>query len=120
MLKLSPPPEEKTTWVEIEVQKGTASISVYRGRMLDDDVASWLETGAFRSPDAKLFDTYWSYDEGDGAEGWVAVGSTPGPYGHAVGVVFIRADAVLVVLPLRDGREHAMHSAAGPANRNPL
>ena len=56
-----------------------------------------------------LNDTYWSYDEGDGNEGWVVVGATPGPYASAVGTTWVRAELILVMVPLRDGSERETH-----------
>jgi hypothetical protein len=97
------------TWVEVEVLKGTL-VSVYRGRVTGADLAAW-KSGALGASRAilELHDTYWSYDEGDGNEGWVVVGATPGPYASAHGSTFIRGDLVLVMVPLRDGSERETH-----------
>jgi hypothetical protein len=93
-------------WVEVEVQKGTL-VSVYRGRILGAAFEAW-KNGELKGALA-LHDTYWSYDEGDGNEGWVVVGATPGPYASAVGTTWVRADLVLVMVPLRDGSERETH-----------
>lgn len=93
-------------WVEVEVLKGTL-VSVYRGRMVGADFEAWRK-GELKGA-VPLHDTYWSYDEGDGNEGWVVVGATPGPYASAVGTTWVRADLILVMVPLRDGSERETH-----------
>jgi hypothetical protein len=100
-------------WVEVEVLKGNL-VSVYRGRITAAAFASWksgeLGGGKTSGPGVlELHDTYWSYDEGDGNEGWVVVGATPGPYASAVGTTCVRGDLVLVMVPLRDGSERETH-----------
>jgi hypothetical protein len=94
-------------WVEVEVHKGTL-VSVYRGRMSRAALEGW-RTGELTRGAVELRDTYWSYDEGDGNEGWVVVGATPGPYASAAGSTFVRADCILVIVPLRDGTERETH-----------
>jgi hypothetical protein len=95
------------TWVEVEVLKGNL-VSVYRGRMATSQLDAW-KSGELTRGTMALHDTYWSYDEGDGNEGWVVVGATPGPYASAVGTTYMRADLVLVIVPLRDGNERETH-----------
>lgn len=99
------------TWVEVEVLKGSL-VSVYRGRMATEDLERWRK-GELGGPAGKgavaLNDTYWSYDEGDGNEGWVVVGATPGPYASAKGTTLIRSDLILVIVTLRDGSERETH-----------
>jgi hypothetical protein len=104
-------PQERATepdvWVEVEVLKGTL-VSVYRGRLAAAVFEAWKK-GDITKGVMELFDTYWSYDEADGNEGWVVVGATAGPYAGAVGTTYIRADHVLVIVPLRDGSERETH-----------
>ena len=97
-------------WCEVEVLKG-GMVSVYRGRMNGADLDRWRrgELGGTDKSAIALHDTYWSYDEGDGGEGWVVVGATPGPYASARGTTYIRSDLILVVVPLRDGSERETH-----------
>jgi hypothetical protein len=106
------------TWVEVEVLKGNL-VSVYRGRMQTAQLDAW-RNGEISKGVMQLDDTYWSYDEGDGNEGWVVVGATPGPYASAVGTTYMRADLVLVIVPLRDGNERETHKLRpiGGANRD--
>ena len=94
-------------WLEVEVLKG-AMVSVYRGRTAKATLENW-RSGKLGSTVFALHDTYWSYDEGDGNEGWVVVGATPGPYASALGTTYIRGDLVLVIVPLRDGAERETH-----------
>jgi hypothetical protein len=94
-------------WVEVEVLKGTL-VSVYRGRMAKSTFDAW-RTGEVTRGALPLHDTYWSYDDGDGNEGWVVVGATPGPYARALGTTWIRADLLLVIVPLADGGERDLH-----------
>lgn len=94
-------------WVEVEVLKGSL-VSVYRGRMAASALDAWRR-GEIKQGAIPLHDTYWSYDEGDGNEGWVVVGATPGPYASAVGTTWVRADLILVIVPLRDGSERETH-----------
>jgi hypothetical protein len=100
------PAAADTTWVEVEVQKGDA-VSVYRGRLLTADLDRWRSGELVRGA-ITLHDVYWSYEDPEG-EGWVVVGSTPGPYAQAAGTAIIRADLILVVLPLRDGNDRETH-----------
>ncbi len=94
-------------WVEVEVQKGTL-VSVYRGRLDAKDLERWC-AGELTQGAIPLHDIYWSYDDGDGNEGWVVVGATPGPYASASGYALLRVDLILVILPLRDGSERETH-----------
>jgi hypothetical protein len=105
-------------WVEVEVVKGNL-VSVYRGRMAFAVLDAWKK-GEITKGVMELNDTYWSYDDGDGNEGWVVVGATPGPYASAVGTTYMRADQVLVIVPLRDGNERETHKLRpiGGANRD--
>lgn len=95
-------------WVEVEVLKGNL-VSVYRGRLSAQALAQWKSGELPPRSVLELHDTYWSYDEGDGNEGWVVVGATPGPYASALGTTYIRSDLVLVMVPLRDGQERETH-----------
>ncbi len=99
--------DDQFTWVEVEVQKGPL-VSVYRGRLENAVLEAW-RSGELTRGAMKLHDTYWSYDDGDGNEGWVVVGSTPGPYGSGAGYTLLRTDCVLVVIPLIDGSDREMH-----------
>jgi len=93
-------------WCEIEVQKGSL-VSVYRGRVTASDMAGWRE-GTLKGGLA-IHDVYWPYDDGQGNEGWVVVGGTPGPYASGTGTLHVRADNVLVIVELRDGNEREAH-----------
>lgn len=104
------------TWAEVEVQKGSL-VSVYRGRMETSVLEAW-QKGELTRGAIKLHDTYWSYDEGDGNEGWVVVGATPGPYMSAAGYTLLRADLILVIVPMRDGHEREAHKLR-PRNAGP-
>ncbi len=94
-------------WVEVEVLKGTL-VSVYRGRLARLTFEQWCG-GTLKPGAITLADTYWSYDDGEGNEGWVVVGATPGPYAGAVGSTHLRSDLIVVMVPLRDGSEREMH-----------
>lgn len=107
---------QEHTWVEVEVQKGSL-VSVYRGRIENSELDAW-RTGEMTRGAIRLLDTYWAYDEGDGNEGWVVVGATPGPYAGAQGYTMLRADLILVVIPLRDGSEREAHRLR-PRNGGP-
>lgn len=104
------------TWIEVEVQKGSL-VSVYRGRVENHVLEAW-QSGELNKGAIKLHDVYWAYDEGDGNEGWVVVGATPGPYSAAQGVALLRADLILVMIPLRDGAEREAHKLR-PRNAGP-
>ena len=85
-------------WCEVEVLKGTL-VSVYRGRVAGSTMDAWKKGDLVKGVFA-LHDTYWSYDD-EGNERWVVVGATPGAYASAVGTTLIRADLVVVIVPLR-------------------
>src|SRR5687768_10943028 len=101
--------DEDDVWVEVEVLKGNL-VSVYRGRVERASLDGW-RSGEISKGAIPLHDTYWSYDEGEGNEGWVVVGATPGPYASALGTTYVRVDLVLVMVPLRDGAERETHKA---------
>ena len=104
-------------WVEVEMVKGPM-VSVYRGR-LDKDVFERWQRGEITQGTLELQDAYWSYDDGEGNEGWVVVGGTAGPYSNARGSAHLRADLIMVMLPLRDGSERQAHllRPSGSASR---
>ena len=109
--------DAEDVWCEVEVLKG-ALVSVYRGRVSAAALEAWRK-GELKGA-LTLNDTYWSYDEGDGNEGWVVVGATPGPYSRAAGYSMVRADLVLVIVPLKDGAEretHKVRPVGGAANQ---
>lgn len=94
-------------WIEVEVLKGVM-VSVYRGRVAFGVLEAW-KRGDLVKGVMEINDTYWSYDDGEGNEGWVVVGATPGPYAGALGTTYVRAEHVLVVVLLRDGSERETH-----------
>ncbi len=100
------PNSDDDVWCEVEVLKGSL-VSVYRGRLERAALNAW------RAGDAKgaisIYDVYWPYDDGQGNEGWVVVGGTPGPYALGQGTLHVRAENVLVVVELRDGSEREAH-----------
>lgn len=93
-------------WCEIEVQKGSL-VSVYRGRITRADYDAW-HAGTAKGGIA-IHDVYWPFDDGQGNEGWVVVGGTPGPYASGTGTLSVRADGILVIVELRDGQEREAH-----------
>jgi hypothetical protein len=103
------PSMSQDVWAEVEVQKGHM-VSVYRGRLSSSDVEAWRAGELHNSKRAiPIRDVYWSFDEGDGNEGWVVVGATAGPYASGDGTAWVRGDLVLVIIPLRDGNERDAH-----------
>ena len=94
-------------WVEVEMLKG-GMIGVYRGRLAQKTFDAWRH-GEITRGTIELQEVYWSYDDGEGNEGWVVVGATPGPYASAVGSICLRVDLIMVMVPLRDGAEREAH-----------
>jgi hypothetical protein len=104
--------EANGMWVEIEVQKGHL-VSVYRGRISVDDFQKW-RTGDFAAGKGggalAIHNVYWSSEDLENGDGFTVLGASPGPYALALGDVYVRGDAVLVVIPLRDGSERDAQS----------
>jgi hypothetical protein len=100
------PAKSDDVWCEVEVQKGSL-VSVYRGRVARAALEAW-RTGEAKGA-LSIRDVYWPYDDGNGNEGWVVVGGTPGPYALGEGTLHVKADNVLVVVELRDGSERETH-----------
>jgi hypothetical protein len=99
--------EANGMWAEIEVQKGQL-VSVYRGRISVDDFQKWAG-GKFSERNGggalSIHDVYWSSEDLEHGDGFTVLGASAGAYALALGDVHVRGDAVLVIIPLRDGSE---------------
>jgi len=89
--------DEDAVWVEVEVNKTPGMINTYRGRIDRASLDLWAR-GELRGS-MQLSDVYWQEGEDP-----ILLGE-PGPFVNFTGVVYIRADAIVALLVLRDGRE---------------
>lgn len=86
-------------WVEVEVNKTPGVINTYRGSMRREDLERWASGDPKCA--VRLDDVYWQ----DGDDN-VVLGDA-GPFSNFTGTVYFRAESVVAVLLLRDGRERA-------------
>lgn len=89
-------------WVELETNKGTKYTSTYRGRIDPEVLEAWAK-GLLGTQAIKLEDVHWA-DYGDGKpEIDTILGREP--FQNFTGVAYFRADTVVTILVLRDGRD---------------
>ena len=103
--------EETDVWVELETNKGTKYTSTYRGRVSPETLEKW-SNGELGTTAIRLDDVHWA----DYGEGKPEVDTILGrePFQNFTGVAYFRADTVVTILILRDGRDIAkFRSASG-------
>lgn len=94
--------DEQDLWVELETNKGTKYTSTYRGRIDPKVLEAWAQ-GELGSRAIRLDDVHWA----DYGEGKPEIDTILGrePFQNFTGTAYFRADTVVTVLVLRDGRD---------------
>lgn len=83
-------------WVEVEVNKFTDGITVFRGQVTKTDLEAW-SNGELLDCSLKLENTYW-YSEGKA----FILGSGNEPTKHYSGETYLRVDTIMALFVLRD------------------
>lgn len=89
---------DKRIWVEVEVNKYTEGITVFRGLMQKSDVDAWTR-GELIDCAIKLEKTYWILEEGLCILG---KGEPSEVVSHYTGDVFLRADTIMLIFTLKE------------------
>ena len=97
-------------WVEIEVNKYTDGITVFRGQLFKDDLLAWA-SGDLADGALKLEDTYWYAED---AICYLGKG-TPASQQYT-GESYLRVDTIMTILVLRD--ESLLDEASVSAKAN--
>src|SRR5579871_6882962 len=87
---------EKKVWVEVEVNKYTDGITVFRGQMLKTDLESWF-SGDLTDRSIKLERAYWFLEENI-----CILGKGDDHTRQYTGDIFIRADTIMLIFILKD------------------
>ena len=87
---------EKRVWVEVEVNKYTDGITVFRGKMLKTDVEAWA-AGELVDCAVKLENTYWYLEDG-----LCVLGKGEDPVKQYTGDTYLRADTIMLIFTLRE------------------
>ena len=96
--------------VEIEVNKYTDGITVFRGQILKEDLMAWA-AGNLAEGALKLEDTYW-YSEGKIC--YLGKGNIPSQ--QYTGEAYLRVDTIMTILVLRQESLLDEDTAAAKAN----
>ncbi len=88
--------DDKKVWVEVEVNKFTDGITVFRGRMAKAELEAWT-AGELVDCMVKLEKTYWFQDERV-----CMLGYGDGNGKHYTGDTYIRVDTIMLVFVLKD------------------
>lgn len=87
---------EKKIWVEVEVNKFTEGITVFRGLIAKADLEAWSR-GELVDCAIRLESTYWFLEDS-----LCVLGKGEDNARHYTGEVYLRADTVMLIFPLRD------------------
>lgn len=96
-MKQKPKNNDKKVWVEVEVNKYTDGITVFRGQMLKTDLESWTR-GELIDCAIKLEKTYWFLEENI-----TILGKGDDPAAHYTGEIYLRADTIMLIFILKEG-----------------
>lgn len=88
--------DDKKVWVEIEVNKFTDGITVFRGRMLRKELDAWYR-GELVDCGIRLEKTYWFTEDGI-----CMLGSGEENTKQYTGETYIRVDAIMLIFALKD------------------
>ena len=87
---------DKKVWVEIEVNKYTDGITVFRGQMQKSDLESWFR-GELVDCAIKLEKSYWFLEENI-----FVLGKGDEHTRQYTGDIFIRADTIMLIFVLKE------------------
>lgn len=87
---------DKKIWVEVEVNKFTEGITVFRGQLLKADVEAWMR-GELVDCAIKLEKTYWFLEDSV-----CVLGKGDESARQYTGDTFLRADTIMLIFPLKE------------------
>lgn len=87
---------EVKVWVEVEVNKYTDGITVFRGQLLKSDLDAWSR-GELVDCAVKLEKTYWFLDENI-----CILGKGEEPARQYTGDTYLRADTIMLIFVLKE------------------
>lgn len=87
---------EKKIWVEVEVNKFTEGITVFRGQMPKSDLDAWSR-GELVDCAIKLENTYWFLEDS-----LCILGKGEDNARYYTGEAYLRADTVMLIFPLKE------------------
>lgn len=87
---------DKKVWVEIEVNKYTDGITVFRGQLLKTDMESWFR-GELVDCALRLEKTYWFLEDTV-----CVLGKGDDHTRQYTGDIFIRADTIMLIFILKE------------------
>lgn len=88
--------DDKKVWVEVEVNKFTDGITVFRGRMQKKDIEAW-SNGELVDCSIRLEKTYWFV-----GENICTLGNGEGNSRQYTGDTYIRVDAIMLIFILKE------------------
>lgn len=91
-----PKNNEKKVWVEVEVNKYTDGITVFRGQMLKTDLEGWSR-GELVESSIKLEKTYWFLEDNV-----CVLGKGDDAARQYTGDTYLRADTIMLIFVLKD------------------
>jgi len=86
----------KKVWVEVEVNKYTDGITVFRGLMQKEDLDAWA-SGEFTDAAIKLEKTYWFLEDS-----LCVLGTGDDAAKQYTGETFLRADTIMLIFVLKE------------------
>lgn len=101
-------------WVEIEVNKYTDGITVFRGQITKDDLLLWA-SGELADGALRVEDTYWY---SDGKISYLGKGNVASQ--QYTGESYLRVDTIMTILVLKDESLLDEDTVAAKANIFPF
>lgn len=95
-MKDKPKHREKKVWVEVEVNKYTDGITVFRGRMSKADLEAWSR-GELIDCAVKLENTYWFLEEAV-----CILGKGEDHAKQYTGDTYLRSDTIMLIFVLKE------------------
>lgn len=87
---------DKKIWVEVEVNKFTEGITVFRGQILKTDLEAWAR-GELIDCAVRLENTYWFLEES-----LCMLGKGDDIARHYTGDAYLRSDTIMLIFPLKE------------------
>lgn len=95
-MKKSPATNEKKVWVEMEINKYTDGVTVFRGQMLQSDLEAWFH-GALVDCSIKLEKAYWLLDDNV-----CVLGKGDEHMRQYTGEIYVRSDIIMLIFLLKE------------------
>lgn len=87
---------DKKIWVEVEVNKFTEGITVFRGQILQSALDAWAR-GELIEGAVKLENTYWFLEDS-----LCILGQGEKHASHYTGETYLRGDTIMLIFPLKE------------------